>query len=244
MIRVSMTLLAVCILLGALASTGLAQPPPAPAADTTKAAALADSSAAPAPTPVPATAPATPTGTMATPATPAASAPVPPPPAPPSPPSATTASTQATPPKPESRIYYGGTVGFTFFGDVTRFYVQPVVGYKLTPRLSTGVKVGYEHLKDTRPQTDVTSDNWGAGVFGRFKLLPMVYAHVEYAFWSYDTGSNRESVPFLLLGAGYVKRLTPRMALTVEALFDVLQDEDSPYRAGEPWVSAGVGVGF
>jgi hypothetical protein len=153
-------------------------------------------------------------------------------------------STQAAPAKKKRPIYFGGTVGFTFFGDVTRFYVQPMVGYKLTPKLSVGGKVGYEHLKYDNIQGDNTSDNWGASVFGRLRVLPMLYGHAEYALWSYDTGNDRTSVPYLLLGGGYVKPLGRGMAFTVEALVDVLQDEDSPYSDWEPWVTVGVQVGF
>jgi len=51
-------------------------------------------------------------------------------------------------------------------------------------------------------------------------------------------------VPFLLLGGGLVQRISPRTALTVEVLFDVLQDDNSPYDSGEPFVSVGVGVGI
>jgi hypothetical protein len=119
-----------------------------------------------------------------------------------------------------------------------------MVGMSLTPRLSAGVKVGYERLKVDLPGDDLTSDNWGASVFGRLKVLPIAYAHVEYAMWRYETFDGHETVPFILVGGGLMKPISRRASLMVEVLYDVLQDDNSPYDSGEPWVSFGVGVGF
>ena len=68
-----------------------------------------------------------------------------------------------------------------------------------------------------------------------------------YASYEYPTlldESVREWVPFLLLGAGYVQPVGPRTSVFAEVLFDVLQDDKSPYKGGEPFFSIGVGVGF
>jgi len=147
-----------------------------------------------------------------------------------------------------SRIYYGGTLGFNF-GDYTRFSIAPLVGYRLAKRWSVGGKGIYEYIKDKRYETDVTSHNYGGSLFTRFRPHPRFYLHGEYAYMSYEwqtsnLTSERQWVPFLLLGGGYVQPISPRASLFVEVLFDVLQDGNSPYEEWNPWISIGVAAGF
>jgi hypothetical protein len=51
-------------------------------------------------------------------------------------------------------------------------------------------------------------------------------------------------VPFLFLGGGLSQQLGENSWMYVQILFDVLQDENSPYSSGEPFYSIGFGVGF
>ncbi len=153
----------------------------------------------------------------------------------------------AAEPEP-SRIFYGGTIGFTF-GDYFRISVQPMVGYTFTPQISGGLKAAYEYIKDTRYSETLTSHNFGGSVFGRYRFIPQAYAHIEFAAMSYQYKtsayeSDRQWVPFILVGGGYIQRISPSTGLFVEVLFDVLQDSKSPYEDWAPLISVGVMVGF
>lgn len=164
------------------------------------------------------------------------------------PPAAAPAEETAAVPKKKRPMFYGGTVGMTF-GDYTSISISPMVGLKLTPRVSVGVMGTYEYIKDTRYKEDVTASNYGGSVFARFFPVPRFYGHAEFEYMSYkystsDLETDRTWVPFLLLGGGIVQPISPRAALTVEVLFDVLNDDHSPYESGHPWVSVGVGVGI
>jgi hypothetical protein len=144
------------------------------------------------------------------------------------------------------RVYYGGSVILSF-GDVTRIGIYPMIAYKLTPKLSLGVEVGYEHLKFD--DFDQSANNYGASVFTRYRIVPRLYAHAEYQMVNYEiftsaTTSERDWVPFLLLGGGYSQPMGKNAWAYVEVLFDVLNDDGSPYDDGEPFISVGVGVGF
>jgi hypothetical protein len=150
--------------------------------------------------------------------------------------------------KPVNRVYYGGNIGLSF-GNYFRISVSPLVGYKLNPKASLGVKVGYEYVEDKRYDPKLTASNYGGSVFTRYRLVPQVYAHAEFAYLSYkykvsDIETNREWIPFLLLGGGYIQQISPNAAFVVEVLFDVLQDSKSPYKEWDPFISVGVGVGF
>ena len=175
---------------------------------------------------------------------PATLAPTTPPPQTTPPPAA---APQATQPGPK-KIYYGGTVGLSF-GDYFRFSIVPFVGYKLKPKLHIGGKVGYEYIEDSRYAEELTSHNYGASVFTRVFPRPSIYGHAEFAYMSYkymvsDTESDRFWVPFLYVGGGLVKPIGQSASVFVEVLFDVLQDDKSPYEDWAPFISAGVGVGF
>ncbi len=159
---------------------------------------------------------------------------------------------QEKPPKQKSsfasKLYYGGTLGLSF-GNYTRVGIYPLVGYKLTPKLSVGVKFAYEYISDTRYDQTYTYSNYGGSLFARFRIVPPLYVHIEYAQMSYDLYgadglSNREWVPFLFAGAGYSKSVGGKAWVNVEVLFDLLQDENSPYNNWDPFFSVGVGVGF
>jgi len=153
-------------------------------------------------------------------------------------------------PKPDmgQRIYYGGNMGITV-GSYTRIGVYPLIGYKITPKLSGGVKIAYEYIRDNRYSSTYQTSNYGGSIFARYRVIPQLYAHVEYAQLNYELynalgESNREWVPFLLVGGGYSQPIGPRTWLNIEVLFDVLQNERSPYRAWDPVISVGIGVGF
>jgi len=154
-----------------------------------------------------------------------------------------------------SKWYYGGNIGFSFWNDYFYLGVYPLVGYKVTPKLSVGGKIGYAYISDDRyePLPALNTSNYGASIFARFRLIPQIYFHTEYATWSYENVVNltndgydteREWVPYLFLGGGFSQQLGPNTWAFVEVLFDVLQDENSPYEEWEPFISFGVGVGF
>ncbi len=150
------------------------------------------------------------------------------------------------------KIYYGGGIGFNFWGDYFRIAVEPMVGYKVTPKLSAGVKLMYEYIEYSTA-SETTYNNFGGSVFSRFRVIPQFYLHAEFAYYSYKYStkilnttydSEREWVPFLLLGGGYSQQISKNTWAYAQALWDVIQDDKSPYSGSEPWISVGVGVGF
>ncbi len=152
------------------------------------------------------------------------------------------------------RIYFGGGIGATFGSNYSSFRINPLIGYKIIPKLSFGLQFQYEHIKNKYYSSTYTADNYGGSLFARFRVIKPIYVHAEYSMISYenyyqDQGSTdvysvREMVPFLFLGAGFSKRLAGNSWLNFQVLFDVIQNDKSPYRKGEPFYSVGVGLGF
>jgi len=155
---------------------------------------------------------------------------------------------QASDPAPADRIYWGGGISVAFW-DYTRIRVEPLVGYRITRSLSAGVKLSGEYLRYERFGYTVSSFNYGGSVFARYRIIEQLYGHAEYGGATYETVTaqgveSRIGYPFLLLGGGFVQRTGRRTSLFFEVLYDVLQDEASPYSNGGPFLSIGVAVGL
>jgi len=147
-----------------------------------------------------------------------------------------------------SPVYYGGTIGLSF-GDYFRLSIMPLIGYKLSPKVSVGLKAGYEYVKDSNYDPALTAHNYGGSVFARYRLIPKLYLHSEFAYISYkyyrnERETERTWVPFIYLGGGFIQPISAKTSFIVEVLVDVLQDDNSPYEDWDPWISVGVGVGF
>jgi len=146
-----------------------------------------------------------------------------------------------------SRIYYGGYVTLNFGSGYNVIGATPMVAYKLTPKLSTGVQVSYEHI-NYKDYSEYSGSNYGASIFSRYRVTPRLYAHAEFELmsykWKYSDGDSRKTVPMLLLGGGFSQPVSRNTWLTAQVLFDVLNNENSPYKDWEPYFSLGFGVGF
>jgi len=146
-----------------------------------------------------------------------------------------------------NRFFFGGGMGLSF-GNFTRIAVQPLIGYRVSDRFSAGTRLNYEYIKDRR--FDYTFNSYGGGLFGRFQVTRNIYVHAEPAYYrnkftdDFTGSSSTNWVPFLFLGGGFIQPVGGSSAFFVEALFDVLQDANSPYGNWQPIISMGVTAGF
>ena len=167
----------------------------------------------------------------------------------------TAPETISAPGSTSSKIYYGGNIGLSFWNSYFYLSVQPLIGYKVTPKFSIGGKLAYSYISDRRIDPTFNSHNYGGSIFTRYRVVPQFYLHGEFVYASIDRisgfdfqnnewRSERVWIPFLLLGGGYAQMVSPNVWVFAEVLFDVLQDSNSPYEKWDPFVSFGVGVGF
>lgn len=154
----------------------------------------------------------------------------------------------------QSRWYYGGNVGFSFWNDYFYLSIQPLAAYKVTPQLSIGGKIAYTYISDRRFDPTFNSSNYGGSIFTRYRFIPKFYGSAEFVYYSFeritsvnlsgDRQTERVWVPYLLLGGGFSTLVGPNVWAFVEVMFDVLQDSNSPYENWDPFITFGVGVGF
>lgn len=147
-----------------------------------------------------------------------------------------------------SKVYYGGYLNLSF-GTYTVIGAQPLIAYKVSSEFSLGTQLTYEYFSEKIYDQKYSTTNYGISVFGRYRILPQLYAHAEYSAMKYDlgyysVGTSRKWVPFLFLGGGYSQPISQNVWMNAQILFDVLQNENSPYPDWEPFYSIGFGVGF
>lgn len=145
-------------------------------------------------------------------------------------------------------LFWGGYINLSL-GSYKVIGIEPMLGYRVTPKFSTGVKVRYDYIRDERYATTYTTSTYGGSIFARYYVTPRFYAQIEPAMYNYEFfyiggGSEREWVPYLLMGGGIKQPINDRTWLNFQILFDVLQDNKSPYDDWTPFFSIGVGVGL
>ncbi len=155
---------------------------------------------------------------------------------------------KSAPSKP--KVFYGGGIGLGF-GDVQYFEIWPLVGVNLTRELGVGVSFLYRHRKDTRYQQDLTTDDYGATLFGRYRLPGPFYLQAEYEYLDYEyrtsyltSATKRDSFSSFMAGGGVSQAVGGNASVYATVLYNFSYDQsDSPY--DNPWiVRFGVGVGF
>jgi hypothetical protein len=157
--------------------------------------------------------------------------------------------TKATTPA-QPRIFYGGGIGLAF-GDVQYLEISPLLGVNLTKQLAMGVQLLYRRRRDTRYYNDLTTNDYGATLFGRYRLPGPFYLQAEYEYLDYEyrvnystNATERSNFSSFLAGGGVSQAVGGNASIYATLLYNFSYDqEDSPY--SYPWILRfGVGVGF
>ena len=135
------------------------------------------------------------------------------------------------------------------FGDVDYVEVSPIVGYRLTQRVTAGVGLFYRWKNDDRFGYSIDMSDWGGSLFGQLKLFRSFFAHAEYEYVDYEyqtlggTTASRSDTN-TLAGLGFQRG--GRAGVYGLALYNFSYDDNDPTEAYDsPWVyRVGVSFGF
>jgi len=160
---------------------------------------------------------------------------------------------------PQKLIFGGGlSLGL---GTVTTLGVSPIIGYRITDRVSAGIGMGYQYMR--------IKDYYASGYDYKASILYpsawarclvfrnfFVQAEFEHDFqtfnnYEFDPGGSGAVVTVkekydnnaLLLGAGLRQPVTQNSSFVIMGLYDVIQDPNSPY-LGQIDFRFGFNVGF
>lgn len=162
-------------------------------------------------------------------------------------------ATQAPSYAAPSRFFVGGNFGFTFLGDYNYIGISPLIGYRLTSWFSPGINLNLNFVTDkTVPDQTTHYTTVGAGVFTRFFPLSWLYVQIQPEYNQYQVkvksgGTTIDQQTYhvfsLLMGGGYVQRISDHAYFNFGVLYDVIQNPHSPYY-GIPVVQGGINLGF
>jgi hypothetical protein len=149
-----------------------------------------------------------------------------------------------TPHKFKDRFYLGGGFGLNSGTDIYGngyFFIalNPVIGYMITPKLSSGLGINWQRISYDRPS--VTLDQFGLSPFARYNF-DQLFAYAEYNYIStpaYNPSrGNYESRAIFnrfLVGLGYSQPIGKRGSINVVGMYDVLYRPEQRI-FGSPWV--------
>ncbi len=158
------------------------------------------------------------------------------------------------------RIVFGGGLGLQF-GTLTFIDISPVIGYRLTPKLETGIGLTYKYYRykdfyqdqTTGQKFDLKSHMYGGSVYSRYHILENIFAHVEFERlrYSFEDITNvggqivrnptHTYINSLFVGGGLRQRITANSYFFILALWNLTEQEYTPYN--NPVLRMGVLLG-
>ncbi len=131
------------------------------------------------------------------------------------------------------RIFVGGNVGLQIGNINTMVVISPIVGYRLTNRLSPGIGLTYQYYRDTgwgeMSGFTAVTHIYGGSTFARYRITPQFFAHVEFEALSLDSQMGWRNDPDrdtrfweynYFAGGGYRASLGGRTRLNLMLLYN------------------------
>ncbi len=148
------------------------------------------------------------------------------------------------------KVYFGGGFGFNAGTNFTNISVSPLVGYKITDRLSAGISITYQY--NDYKNVDASFTHYGGGLFSRFMITRQFFATAEYEYLTIEfptsadfKNTDREGFSSMFVGGGFAQPIGRNASFTIIGLYNLLYEDtgNSPY--DNPFiVRAGFNVGF
>ena len=131
----------------------------------------------------------------------------------------------------KDKLFFGGGLGLSF-GNPNYFDIAPIVGYKITEKISAGVGITYQYYDYNYGSYNFSTNVYGGSVFGRYYFTNNLFAHGEIEYLNLADFNNMEKrigVESVLGGAGYIQRVSDNAGIVAMVLYNFTQSEYSPY---------------
>lgn len=139
------------------------------------------------------------------------------------------------------RLFFGGNINVNF-GTVTVLGATPVVGYRITDKLSAGIGGTYVYYAENIPgYGDFSTSLYGGNVFARYRITNEIFLQSEYhqintEVWQFSE-FRRLWIPMAYVGGGYRVPIGSNSGLLMMILYDLIGDPNSPY--SNPMITGG-----
>ncbi|MBP6456555.1 MAG: hypothetical protein KA275_07490 [Chitinophagaceae bacterium] len=166
-----------------------------------------------------------------------------------------------------SPVYFGGSIGFQPFEKAYLFSIAPILAARIQRRTHLGISPTYQYYREkiVVPITSIDStthileaSSWNVSVFLRYFYYNRFFLHLEPELINYKEITNlyydnqqkkvvevssRNNTFALLTGLGYVQPIGEQSIFVITVLYDVLQQENTPYEK-LPFIRGSFNLGF
>ncbi|MDF2438076.1 MAG: hypothetical protein K0Q95_2452 [Bacteroidota bacterium] len=142
------------------------------------------------------------------------------------------------------RMFTGGNLGAQF-GTVTFIEISPLVGYRFTDKISAGIGATYQYYHYNDKIYNLETNVYGGRLFGRYLFTDYLFGHAEYEYLNleaFDFQRRRVDVESVLVGGGYIQRISDRIGIVAMILFNLTETAYTPYT--NPIIRVGVNFGI
>lgn len=157
-------------------------------------------------------------------------------------------------PSLKDRMFFGGGFGLSFSSNYDFFSVSPIIGYRLTPKVATGISITYRYTKYKYVTPSISTNDYGVSPFIRYQFYGPLFLHAEYEYLNYEyityTGESvRKNFTSFMAGGGFFQPVGRRAGIYISALYNFsYRNPTSPndyYPYSSPLVlRAGITAGF
>jgi hypothetical protein len=143
------------------------------------------------------------------------------------------------------RLYAGGNFGASF-GLVTYVEVSPLLGYKITEKLSAGIGFTYSYLSDKRYVPTFSTSIYGGRVFGKYMVYQNFFAYSEIEGLNIDKiySEGRTNIYNVYIGGGYQQAIGANSSFGIMLLYNLNQTASAYYYQANPVIRVGFNIGL
>lgn len=147
----------------------------------------------------------------------------------------------------QSKWVTGGGFGLSFSTFGSSIQLSPLLGYRISPRWETGIRLNYHYYSYRDDAFRFDSHNYGGGPYTNYVVYRGIFAHAEYEALSYErlflSGErDRDWVHSIFIGGGLRQYFSPRSFASFLILYNLNETFDSPY--ANPTFRVGFGFGL
>lgn len=136
----------------------------------------------------------------------------------------------------DKRLFFGGNFGIQV-GEPTIIELSPLIGYRITEKLSSGIQINYNYIHVSR--LNISTMVYGGSVFTNYYFTKNFFARGEYEWLSLESRyfhpaiyktQKRFSIHNVLVGGGYRQQLGERSFVNLIILWNLNDNALSPYQ--------------
>ncbi|MCX7954477.1 MAG: hypothetical protein N3A01_04720 [Bacteroidales bacterium] len=135
------------------------------------------------------------------------------------------------------KVFFGGNIGLQF-GQETFIEFSPLIGYRITDNFSIGFQILYTYYNFNHLNSNISTSIFGNSYFARYYFSNSIFVHGEYQWMSLESKyfnpylvgiQKRFIVHNVYAGGGYRVRIGERSYMSIIILYNLNQNQYSPY---------------